>query len=137
VKIRKGLANLVRRRADGRCEYCRLPERLSNLPHVADHVIARQHKGPTSEDNLALACGFCNRHKGPNVGGIDGETGRFVRLFNPRVDRWADHFSWSGPLVVGRSEVGRVTVSVLNMNHPIQVASRQAMMEEGVWDVGP
>ena len=136
MRISKGLANLVRRRAGDRCEYCGLPERLSKLPHVADHVIARQHLGTSSDENLALSCGFCNRHKGPNIGGIDVESGKFVRLFNPRIDRWDEHSSWNGPLVVGRTDVGRVTVLVLALNHPIQVANRQAMMDEGVWDAG-
>jgi 5-methylcytosine-specific restriction endonuclease McrA len=64
----------IRARAQDSCEYCRLPEKLSKLKFVFDHVIAPQHGGEDTLDNLALACGFCNRHKEPNVAGIDPAT---------------------------------------------------------------
>jgi 5-methylcytosine-specific restriction endonuclease McrA len=81
---------LVRRRAGYACEYCRLPERFSRLTFSVDHVIARQHRGPTIESNLALACGFCNRHKGPNIAGIDPQTKQMTRLFHPDAMRGAN-----------------------------------------------
>jgi 5-methylcytosine-specific restriction endonuclease McrA len=70
------------------CEYCHLPQRFSKLTFPIDHVIARQHHGPTIESNLALACGFCNRHKGPNIAGLDPQTRQLTRLFHPRRDSW-------------------------------------------------
>jgi hypothetical protein len=63
----KRLAQAVRARADFRCEYCQLPETVSDLPHVLDHIIAHQHGGETTLDNLALCCGRCNLSKGPNL----------------------------------------------------------------------
>ena len=79
-------------RALGRCEYCLLHEEDSHLAHHADHIVARQHRGETSLDNLALGCFDCNCFKGPNVASFDPLTGQMVRLFNPRPDLWADHF---------------------------------------------
>jgi len=35
-----------------------LPESGSDLPFVIDHIVARQHGGPSSDDNLALVCSF-------------------------------------------------------------------------------
>ena len=51
-------------RAGGRCEYCRLPQSQAEFAafHV-EHVIARQHRGPDDDENLALACHRCNAHK--------------------------------------------------------------------------
>jgi hypothetical protein len=69
-----------------------MPQDFDELPFQIDHIIARKHGGPTSEDNLALACFYCNTNKGPNVAGIDPEIGELVRLFNPRKDNWAHHF---------------------------------------------
>ena len=46
----------VRGRARHKCEYCRLPEWTSLLPHQIDHVIARKHGGKTEISNLTLAC---------------------------------------------------------------------------------
>jgi hypothetical protein len=50
-------------------------------------------------DNLALACWACNLKKGPNLTGLDPETEEIISLFNPRKDRWADHFAF----IVGSS----------------------------------
>ena len=60
------LKETVRRRAGFRCEYCHLPEAIAELPFQLDHVIAGQHGGLATEDNLALAWARCNRYKGPN-----------------------------------------------------------------------
>ena len=79
----------VRRTAQDRCEYCRLPEAASGLRHQIDHVIARQHGDATEAGNLALSCVHCNLHKGPNSTGLDPATGELTRLFHPRRDLWS------------------------------------------------
>ena len=76
----------IRGRAGHRCEYCHFPEEYADLPFHLDHVIARQHGGGTTLENLALACCFCNRFKGPNLTGIDPETRAVTPLFHPRHD---------------------------------------------------
>ena len=107
---------LVRERARERCEYCRLPQ--SRLPvttfHV-EHVVALQHGGTDDPDNLALACDRCNAFKGPNLTAIDPDTSAVVRLFNPRLQAWRDHFRQVGFEVVGLTEVGRATVRLCNI----------------------
>ncbi|MBI4607059.1 MAG: HNH endonuclease [Planctomycetes bacterium] len=85
------LRELVWRRAASRCEYCRMPQHLDPLPFQIDHVIARKHHGLTTDENLAMSCFECNTHKGPNVAGIDPQTGGVVPLFHPRRDTWEDH----------------------------------------------
>ena len=121
----------VRRRAADRCEYCRLPETVSDLPHVIDHIIARQHDGAEASENLALACSRCNLHKGPNVAGIDPQTRLLTRLFNPRVDDWATHFRWEEAVLVGLTDVGRTTIVVLAINHPYRLAARKSLIAAG------
>src|SRR5208337_5662096 len=56
------------------------------VPFPIDHIIARQHGGSTTLDNLALSCLHDNTHKGPNVAGIDPISKRISRQFNPRRD---------------------------------------------------
>ena len=129
----KATESLVRTRAAGRCEYCRLPEHFSKLKFTIDHAIARQHGGLDTPDNLVLACGFCNRHKGPNIAGLDPNTHHLTRLFHPRRDLWHHHFRWDGPTIVPLSDVGRTTLIVLALNHPHQLAIREALMNEGVF----
>src|SRR2546423_5495109 len=115
--MRKALEREVRRRAQDQCEDCLLPQSASPLTFTIDHVIARQHAGRTTLENLALSCGRCNLSKGPNVAGIDPHTAHVTRLFNPRVDRWGDHFYYDGPILTGLTDVGRTTVAVLSINH--------------------
>src|SRR5437660_11487008 len=112
----ESLAEEVRRRAGDACEYCRIPQALYPAPFPIDHVIAQQHSGPTVFSNLALACLHCNSHKGPNLAGRDAHTKKLTPLFNPRRHKWERHFRWDGPLLVGRTAIGRTTISVLAIN---------------------
>jgi hypothetical protein len=127
----------VRRRAGGFCEYCPSPESVSHLPCPLDHIIARQHGGQTTEDNLALACPECNLHKGPNITGIDPKTKALTRLFNPPVDVWKQHFRWNGAFLVGRTAIGRTTEYVIVANLPSRVELRTAWIQAGVFPRDP
>ena len=127
------LAQAVRDRAGGACEYCRMPQAAfpATRFHV-DHITAKQYGGRTELANLALSCFNCNAFKGPNIAGNDPKTGRLARIFNPRRQRWSRHFRWNGARLVGRTLVGRVTAYVLNMNDEEVVLIRAAMIEEGL-----
>lgn len=131
--IPEHLVELVWRRANDCCEYCRLPQRCSSIQLQIDQIIAEQHGGETIAGNLALACFADNHHKGPNIAGIDPKTGRRSWLFNPRRQKWERHFRWAGPVLVGRTPVGRATISVLKMNAPHRIAQRAALISEGVF----
>ena len=122
------LRQAVAERAGSRCEYCLLPESAALHRHEADHIIPRQHGGRTDEGNLALACMRCNRRKGPNVGSFDPQTGRLVRLFNPRTDSWEDHFHLEGATVRPLTPEARVTVKVLRLNDGDRVLERQRLL---------
>jgi len=121
----------VRRRAGDRCEYCHVPDSTAKLRHVLDHIIAKQHGGQTSLENMALSCGRCNQSKGPNIAGIDPESGAVTPLFNPRVQQWPDHFAREDAILIGTTAIGRVTVAVLSINAPLRVAARRSLIEEG------
>ena len=120
----------VLRRAGNRCEYCRLPQAGHDERFSVDHVIAVKHGGSDELSNLALACLRCNLHKGTNLSGIDPESGAMLPLYNPRTQRWTDHFTWSGPKVIGKTAEGRATVFVLLMNNPERVRLREALILE-------
>ena len=116
-------------RAKFRCEYCLLPQRFALHKHEPDHILAQQHGGTTTEDNLALACLSCNRYKGPNLGSLDPETGELVRFFHPRLDHWADHFELEGGLIRPRTPEARVTVKILRLNDERRVLERQRWLK--------
>jgi hypothetical protein len=115
--IDRALRGLVRRRAQERCEYCRLPQVAARFAqfHI-EHIVPRQHGGTDDPENLALACFQCNVRKGPNLSGIDPDTGQVVTLFNPRRQSWDEHFAQRGDSIVGLSPTGRATVNLLQMN---------------------
>jgi 5-methylcytosine-specific restriction endonuclease McrA len=98
--------------------------------HV-EHIIARKHGGSDAPSNLALACDRCNAHKGPNLTGIDPETGEIVPLFNPRNHIWEEHFRLSEATIVGLTAVGRTTIRVLNMNEERRVRLRTMLKRYG------
>lgn len=137
--MERRIEHIARFRAGGVCEYCHLPESISHVQFPLDHIVARQHGGQSVEDNLALACPWCNQHKGPNIAGIDPATSELTRLYNPRRDRWAEHFKWDGSLLVGLTAIGRTTVLVLSINDRLVVDLRRDLMATGVFprDEGP
>lgn len=107
----------VREQSNGRCEYCRMSEAWEPyFIYHAEHIIAKQHGGPDDRENLAFACNHCNLLKGPNLASIDPDTGLLTTLFHPRKQAWADHFRHEGGHVLGRTDVGRTTVFLLQMN---------------------
>ncbi|MCE9545900.1 MAG: HNH endonuclease [Planctomycetia bacterium] len=98
--------------------------------HV-EHILAQQHVNDDSIHNLALACPYCNRYKGPNLATVHPDSRELVRLFNPRTDVWADHFEFHGPLMVGRTPVGIATVILLKMNDVERVEMRAELLATG------
>lgn len=127
------LERLVRQRAGGRCEYCRLPQAASGVPFEIDHIIARQHRGRTTASNLAVSCAYGNGHKGPNLTGIDPATGKLTRLFHPRRYKWSHHFRYQDGVLTGRTAIGRTTVEVLQINLPNLVELREVLMDDGLF----
>ena len=122
------LRRLVRDRADHRCEYCLIHEEHALLPHEPDHIVATKHRGETSEANLAWTCFVCNRAKGSDLSSIDTETNQLVRLFNPRADRWNDHFVLKPDgRISPQTDIGRVTEFLLRLNRPELLEIRQIL----------
>jgi hypothetical protein len=122
----------VRQRAEGRCEYCRMADAYSVLPHGIDHIKPLKHHGPTTLANLCWACALCNACKSSNVAGYDPTTRKLSRLFNPRTDEWGEHFRWGGPKLEGMSAIGRATIEVLRINDGARVEHRRLLLREGL-----
>ncbi len=118
-------------RALNRCEYCLLPQRCTVTPHEVEHIVSLKHGGPTSLENLALACAECNGYKQTDLTGLLPGTTQIIRLFNPRIDEWNDHFQWESSSLVGKTDVGTVTIYVLGINRPHRVVMRAIRMESG------
>ncbi len=131
--IPKALREKVAAQARHRCGYCLMAEAIVGVSMEIDHLIPEALGGATEEKNLWLACSLCNDHKGDRIGALDPVTGEVVRLFNPRRQRWSEHFRWSteGDQIEGLTPTGRATVIALHLNRPVLVRARQAWVKVG------
>ncbi len=121
------LRTLVRSRAFDRCEYCLLAVSDAGLPHEIDHVISRKHGGTTDPENLAFACYLCNRFKGSDIASLHPTTGQLVRLYDPRKDRWEEHFRISGPVLEPLTAIGATTAQLLRLNVADRIVERKLL----------
>ncbi len=132
--IPKALRRRVAAQARHRCGYCLTPEFIVGYEMDVDHLIPEALDGPTVEENLWLACNRCNEHKGDRVKAPDPMTGEVVPLFNPRTQRWSEHFAWTpeGDQIIGQTPVGRATVEALQLNREALVKSRRIWVAAGL-----
>lgn len=125
------LCRLVLECAGSCCEYCLMQVADRLLPFEIDHIIAEKHGGSTDADNLCLACYRCNDFKGSDIASAEPTTGEATFLFHPRRQQWKDHFRLNDAIIEPLTPEGRVTVLLLLLNMPIQVAQRTALIAEG------
>jgi HNH endonuclease len=124
----------VKERAREICEYCRSPQEYSVSPFETEHVLPFSKGGTNDLKNLALACRGCNIAKKDQIEAFDEISLYFYRLFNPRIDKWSEHFLWANgySIVMGLTGIGRVTVNTLNLNRIGLVKLRAILYKEGI-----
>jgi hypothetical protein len=125
---------IVRYRAGKRCEYCHKPDKYGAYPFHVDHIIARKHKGEDDLENLAWACFECNVNKGTDIASYN-EMGILIPLFNPRTQQWNDHFVFEDAWLKAKTDIGQITIEILQINHEEQLELRKTLMESGLFDV--
>ena len=108
----------VARRAHYLCEYCQTPAAISPAPFASEHILPKSQGGHHDLRNLAFSCPGCNGHKASRIAGIDPATRSFVPLFNPRLQKWREHFQWTAAAtrIEGLTPCGRATVDALQLN---------------------
>jgi hypothetical protein len=111
-----------------------MQQRVVGVEMDIDHIFPEALGGPTEEENLWLACARCNEYNGDLTETQDPLTGDTAPLFNPRTQRWSDHFAWEaeGTQVVGLTPIGRATVAALKLNRPALVEACQFWVIAGV-----
>jgi hypothetical protein len=120
----------VATRAEFLCEYCLIAEEDTFFGCEVEHIISLKHGGSSELRNLAYACTFCNRYKGSDVGSVS-EVGEFSRFFNPRMDRWSEHFQLVADVIQSLTVIGEVTARVLRFNHTDQRLERARLISVG------
>jgi hypothetical protein len=127
------LRSRIAETARHRCGYCLTSQLISGAQMHLDHIIPRAQGGSSAEENLWLACAWCNSYKGSKSFAIDPETGTEVHLFNPRRQVWSEHFRWSneGTSIIGTTATGRATVEALRLNNEYIVPARRQWILAG------
>lgn len=115
-------------RASNCCEYCRLSQDDSTFSFQVDHIIAEKHGGETTLENLSWSCPHCNVHKGSDIGSIDPQSNRLTPLYNPRLQKWSEHFQHQAARIDPLTPEGRVTVRLLRLNDAEQLDERRGLM---------
>jgi len=125
----------VEQRAGRRCEYCQAPQDICAYTFHIEHIVPSARGGKDELNNYALACFSCNNAKRAHLSGIDPKTRKAFRLFNPRIDKWSDHFEWRDGFtrVHGKTSIGRATISRLKMNKKSQTTGRHLWIMTETW----
>lgn len=121
----------VARRAGYCCEYCLMHEDDLVLSAQIDHIISIKHEGPTEPGNLAYSCLICNTNKGSDIATVFLPDEKLVRFFNPRKDRWSDHFALLEGRILAKTEIGEATAKMLDFNTPERILRRRLLTEVG------
>jgi hypothetical protein len=129
----KALRRRIAAESGYRCGYCLTEQQVSGAPLHIEHLIPEARGGASKESNLWLSCAWCNSFKGTQTEAVDPETGQFAGLFNPRIQHWFEHFTWSddGLRIIGLTPAGRATVEALKMNNDYIVPARRLWVMAG------
>ena len=96
---------------------------LLEIEHL--HPIAEG--GTDAEENLWLACRNCNGFKHAKTHAVDPQTDEEILLFNPRKQKWNEHFDFTEDKteIIGKTSCGRATVIALRLNYDQAVNARK------------
>ncbi|MDX2245129.1 MAG: HNH endonuclease signature motif containing protein [Bacteroidia bacterium] len=133
MSISRLIRKLVIERAGNRCEYCRIPQAITNYDFHIEHIIGIQHGGDNSLENLAWCCAFCNWKKGPNIGTILDSHSPIIPLFNPRTQKWFDHFETRKGHIIPKTDIGQATAKLLEFNLPERIEIRELLIQAGYY----
>jgi hypothetical protein len=125
--ISTDLRNLVASRANYVCEYCLISEEDTFFGCQVEHIISRKHGGRSEPENLAYSCVFCNRFKGSDITSLSAETSELIRFYNPRIDRWREHFILIGVTIMHNTAMAEATVRILQMNSEERLLEREIL----------
>jgi hypothetical protein len=129
--MRKAISDSLRKKVATRahhvCEYCLIAEEDTFFGCEVDHILNVKHGGTNDFENLAYACFACNRAKGSDIASITSE-GKLTGFFNPRTQKWREHFRLDETQILQLSEVGEVTIEILKFNAIERLVERNTLI---------
>jgi hypothetical protein len=127
MPVNRNTRQKVQRRANHYCEYCKRSEAIHGRELEIDHIKPKSQGGADEIGNLAYACHDCNQFKLARETCIDPVTKLDTALFNPRIQKWDEHFEWSTDktVLIGLSPEGRATIFCLHLNTELLKEARK------------
>lgn len=122
--------NDVALRANYKCEYCLLPEKVSFYNFHIDHIRSIKHGGSSETENLAYCCPDCNYFKGTDIASFS-KSEELIRFFNPRIEEWNEHFEILDGMVLGKTNIGNVTEQIFKFNDIDRLIFRLELIKLG------
>lgn len=134
TRIPAAVRRAVEKESNNCCSYCQSQPLLTGIPLEIDHIIPEAKGGSSHKLNLCMACPLCNQYKSAKLAEIDPESAMLSPLFNPRTQKWAEHFAWTVDyrIILGLTPTGRATVIALKMNNPPMVIARAIWATTGL-----
>jgi HNH endonuclease len=121
---------IIANRAQFKCEYCLLPEKVSFYNFQIDHIISLKHGGNNDLENLAYCCPDCNYYKGTDLGSVIND-GKLIRFYNPRTDIWSDFFEIVNDVILSKNDIGKVTEKIFKFNDIDRLIFRKELIQLG------
>jgi hypothetical protein len=121
-------------RARNRCEYCQSPQDFCPDSFQIEHIAPTAVGGTDTLENVAWACGSCNKAKAVATDSLDSETELNVPLFHPRQQKWEEHFAWDTTndlMMSGLTPTGRATIQRLQLNRQRIINLRRLLKLDG------
>lgn len=131
--LSKETKQAVANRADYRCEYCLLSEKVSFYNFHVEHIKSIKHGGLSDLLNLAYSCPDCNHFKGSDIGSFSGDDEAIIRFFNPRKDIWHEHFECNDGCIYGKTDIGKTTERIFKFNETDRLIFRRQLTALGLY----
>lgn len=134
-RIKQELDDEIREASKNRCGYCLTPQSLTSYKLEIEHIYPISKDGTSENENLCLACRHCNLHKSSKVFGLDSVSAKRIRLFNPNLNNWSEHFVWDKDktMIIGKTPCGRATIYAVKMNDDLQTNARKVWKLTGLF----
>jgi hypothetical protein len=73
--------------------------------------------------------------EGTDIASLSLRAGQLVSLFNPRKERWSEHFRLDGAIIEPLTAEGEVTARLLKLNLDKRIVERRLLIAAGRYSI--
>lgn len=89
------------------------------------------------KQKISLGHVHSDYRKGTEIGTVLLPSMRLVRFFNPRTDKWNEHFEVSGALVLPKTDIAEGTIKIFHFNQIDRLLERKTLVNAGLYPPPP